>query len=439
MSFFDRFRSRSAPEVRKGKSGRIDELSVLVQERPDDWTIQNELADALAQDGQIDEAVTRLCAIGDHLAAEGFLAKAHAVYKKALRLRPRHEYAASRSAELNTERITKSGSRFAIGTDEARATDAVANDVPEARESVEAAEPTLPIPADASAEVDGIADPPPADDAGELLDADPPIEPSPAPTNSEGHNAIEEMVNELRECARANPDLIEPVAKLVEVATLNGLDEVRDEAEARLCDLHYRRGDYRAARTIAEALVMRYPEEPRHRARFEFLEAELAEHEPSGERVEVPEPGVSSEHTSDTGIEAELTHDLDTLAAGDAAPAESVDSIDTRAALERAADVAEHRFAAARQLARLDADAGNWASALSWLERAATAIPTPADEEELAYDFALLLERAGEHDRALGVLHEIAAKAGAEYRDVSQRIQRLTSALEPIQEQLIAS
>jgi tetratricopeptide (TPR) repeat protein len=276
-------------------------------------------------------------------------------------------------------------------------------------------EPTTAPPVDADLQTDASA----ASSHGEALETIEEIVDEPPVAATDGE--IDTTISALMECARTHPDLIDPVARLIEVATLNGRDEVRDEAEARLCDLHYRRGDYRAARTIAEALVARHPEDPRHRARLEFLEAELADSEKLEGRIDAePQP---------TG---------DTFAACDAAPAEATDVIDPRTVLERAADEAQSCFVAARQLARLDADAGNWTSALSWLERAATAIPTPADEEELAYDFALVLERAGEHDRALGVLHEIVAKAGAEYRDVSERIQRLSSALEPIREQLVA-
>jgi tetratricopeptide (TPR) repeat protein len=405
--FFDRLkRTRSAQDTRSSNADRIEQLWVLVQERPDDWTADNELADALAQDGQIDEAVARLCAIGDRLAAEGFLAKAQAVFKKALRLRPQHEYAASRSAEVNSERINQSKSRFAASIDDPRAIEAAASEVPLDSPGPEPAPTTdHPLDADLQAEESAASFHSNAPEAIEEIADEPPA----APTDE----AIDATISALMECARTNPDLIDPVAKLVEVATLHGRDEVRDEAEARLCDFHYRRGDYRAARTVAEALVMRHPDDPRHRARLEFLAAELAESE---------------------GIEVEVHTDPP-----DAAPAEEPDPIDPRTALEHATCDEQHCFAAARQLARLDADAGDWTSALSWLERASTAIPTPADEEELAYDFALVLERAGEHGRALGVLYEIAAKAGAEYRDVSERIQRLTPPPDPVGEQLVAS
>jgi hypothetical protein len=49
----------------------------------------------------------------------------------------------------------------------------------------------------------------------------------------------------------------------------------------------------------------------------------------------------------------------------------------------------------------------------------------PSDEEALAYEMATVLERAGQLESALGVLSEIAAKAGPDYRDVSGRMARL--------------
>lgn len=435
MSFFDQFRirTRSTQVARNRKADRIEALSVLVVSRPDDWAAANELADALAQSGRVDEAVTQLCALGDRLAAEGFLARAHAIYKKALRLQPQDRYAASRAAEVNTERMNQSPSRFAAGLDEARSIGATPIDGPvvsppptdaatvetapsfaseqpcvSASEEHETAPP--PFPAYPSSEATG----PASDDAPKTME-----EMVRAASLVATSGAIETAVSMLKECARTHPDVLEPVATLAEIAITHALADVRDEAEARLCDLHCRRGDYHAARSVAEALAMRYPDDPRHRARLEFVRAELDQCEGLDADVEVD------------GFEP----------SGDGGGGAAVENIlpgETRAALERAAAMAEHCFTASRELARFDAAAGDWSGALAWLERAAAAIPGPEDEEALAYEIAVVLEQAGEHQRALGVLHEIAAKAGAEYRDVSERIVRLSSSCGAIRESLVA-
>jgi len=488
VSFFDRFkiRARSAEDVRNRKSDGIEELSALVRERPDDWATANDLADALAHDGRIDEAVTRLCTLGDRLAAEGFLARAHAIYKKALRLQPQDGYAASRAAELNTERINQSRSRFAPGIDEARLIEPVPTAAPgvapvpaapaivaaapavvlepalvspseqhESRGSSEATEPaTLPC-AEAPLEPGCTFDVPSTYDTDEPSAANL-CSGATAPVHGDAPKTVDEILREasfaatygaidtavsvLKECARTHPDLLEPVAALAEIAITNDLVDVRDEAEARLCDLYCRRGDYHAARSVAEALAMRYPDDLRHRVRLDFVETELEQCAVPDTHASVTEMLVTApDQTADTLLDVEV-HDLQ--ASGHACAAAPVDPVvldGTRTALERAAAVDEHSFAASCELARFDAEAGDWTGALAWLERAAAAIPGPEDEESLAYEIAVVLEGAGEHDRALGVLSEIAAKAGAGYRDVSERMVRLSSARGAIREQLVAS
>jgi tetratricopeptide (TPR) repeat protein len=429
VSFFDRLklRTRSAPDVRNRKSDRVEELLAQVQERPDDWTTENELADALAQQGRVDEAVTRLCAIADRLAADGFVAKAHAIFKKVLRLRPRDEYALSRAAELNAERINQQGFRFSPSGD-VRTVEAEAGDAPVAATPVSAPD----LGGDGPIESAGPVDP----NASTHVDASAVPDIPDAPSHDESQAAtdttIESTVDALMEYARTHPDLIEPVARLAEIAAMSGLDDVHDEAEARLCDLHYRRGDFHAARAVAERLVSRHPGDPRHRARLDFLEAELDDHQPVEDAEATGSVVISMDDAPETIADAPLSPARDELVAYDPVPVDSSDPIDVRATLERAVEEADDSFTAARQLARLDADSGNWTSALVWLERAAAAVPTPADEEELAYEMALVLEHAGEVDRALGVLHEIAAQTGAHYRDVSERILRLTSANAPM-------
>jgi hypothetical protein len=86
------------------------------------------------------------------------------------------------------------------------------------------------------------------------------------------------------------------------------------------------------------------------------------------------------------------------------------------------------RFRAAARLGRLFIARGETAEGIEWLERAAEA-PAPAAEEgwALLYDLAAALERSGEGARALAVLLEVEADAGA-YRDVRERIDLLSRA-----------
>jgi tetratricopeptide (TPR) repeat protein len=96
------------------------------------------------------------------------------------------------------------------------------------------------------------------------------------------------------------------------------------------------------------------------------------------------------------------------------------------AALETASRFPGRRFEAASLAGRLYRDHHRIAQAIEWLERAAQAPPpTPGEGHQLLFDLAELLEREGEVARALAVLIELQSDAG-EYRDVTERIDRLT-------------
>ncbi len=94
--------------------------------------------------------------------------------------------------------------------------------------------------------------------------------------------------------------------------------------------------------------------------------------------------------------------------------------------LQAAARVPLYRFAAAAQLGRLYITAGQLEAGVEWLERAAEApAPTPDDGFAVLYELADTLDRLGESARALAVLMELDADAGA-YRDVRDRVAQLS-------------
>lgn len=78
--------------LRQGKlEGAIAEYVRLVEDQPRDWNALNALGDLYARAGQADQAVAQFTKIADHLFAEGFLAKAAALYRKALKVKPDDE------------------------------------------------------------------------------------------------------------------------------------------------------------------------------------------------------------------------------------------------------------------------------------------------------------------------------------------------------------
>ncbi|MGH9347739.1 MAG: tetratricopeptide repeat protein [Vicinamibacterales bacterium] len=96
------------------------------------------------------------------------------------------------------------------------------------------------------------------------------------------------------------------------------------------------------------------------------------------------------------------------------------------AAFEAAARVPLMRFQAGTRLGRLHVARGDLVKGVEWLERAAQAPPpTPDDGHAVMYELADALEHLGEHARALAVLLELSADAGA-YRDIGARIDRLS-------------
>ena len=98
----------------------------------------------------------------------------------------------------------------------------------------------------------------------------------------------------------------------------------------------------------------------------------------------------------------------------------------TIAQLRAAAGTPSLQFQASAQLGRLLVQKGELDQGVEWLERAC-AVPAPIREHGLAarYDLADALERAGHQDRALACWSDLEFDA-ANYRDVSQRLARLT-------------
>jgi tetratricopeptide (TPR) repeat protein len=86
--------------------GRLDlaiaEYVRLVEEQPRDWNSINALGDLYLRAGDVDRAVAQFVRIADHLFGEGFLPKAAAVYKKALKAQSHHEHTLLRLAEIAT-------------------------------------------------------------------------------------------------------------------------------------------------------------------------------------------------------------------------------------------------------------------------------------------------------------------------------------------------
>lgn len=79
--------------IRQGKlDGAIQEYVRLVADQPRDWASLNALGDLYVRAGAADRAVEQFTRIADHLFNEGFLPKAAALYKKALKTKGDDEH-----------------------------------------------------------------------------------------------------------------------------------------------------------------------------------------------------------------------------------------------------------------------------------------------------------------------------------------------------------
>jgi tetratricopeptide (TPR) repeat protein len=87
--------------IRQGKlPDAIAEYVRLVEDQPGDWNLANSLGDLYARAGQVEKAIAQYGQIADSLNDEGAGAKAAAVYKKILKLKPDHEHTLVQVSEI---------------------------------------------------------------------------------------------------------------------------------------------------------------------------------------------------------------------------------------------------------------------------------------------------------------------------------------------------
>src|SRR6266508_1046122 len=87
--------------IRQGKlADGIAEYLRIVEEAPGDFNAKNTLGDLYARAGQTDKAIVQFLEIADSLSEEGSTAKAGAVFKKILKLKPDHEKALMEVADI---------------------------------------------------------------------------------------------------------------------------------------------------------------------------------------------------------------------------------------------------------------------------------------------------------------------------------------------------
>jgi tetratricopeptide (TPR) repeat protein len=212
--------------IRQGKlPDAIAEYVRLVEDQPGDWNLANSLGDLYARAGQIDKAIAQYGQIADSLNDEGAGAKAAAVYKKILKLKPDHEHTLVQVSEILGSQGRYADARFHLNTlIELRKAKGDVRGALQAKVRLGSLDPEdyegRMTAASARIEM--------GDKAGALSD-------------------LKEIAGELTDKGR-QPEAIEV---LREAAKLNPDD---DEIREKLMDVHFAAGDYAQARECATTI-----------------------------------------------------------------------------------------------------------------------------------------------------------------------------------------
>ena len=103
--------------IRQGKlPDAIAEYVRLVDDQPGDWNLANSLGDLYARAGQVEKAIAQYGQIADSLNDDGAGAKAAALYKKILKLKPDHEHTLVQVSEILGSQGRYADARFHLNT-----------------------------------------------------------------------------------------------------------------------------------------------------------------------------------------------------------------------------------------------------------------------------------------------------------------------------------
>ena len=423
-----------------GDAAGADEIVIRVGDLdPEDYPARQAAAEAVERSGRIDEALARYRALHDDLIAQGQEAEAAEVHRQCVRLQ-----GGDANGNALLDQVTKAledgqivAARRAFDELVGAGSDPAA--VLDIARKLLAAQPG---------------------DAGQWLEAA-------ADTYAQA-GAYREAAMLLREVASRPPARVALLLRLVEVCVDGGLESEMFDAQARLTDAYLAAGQADDAMSIAEDLVIRFPDDPHHAARLRRARemrgvepvAPARPEPPVARAVKRPQPSEPATVEIDlTAVLLELQQpiaasqapappprSLETIFQGLRADAEVADAADTDAehlglaktylemgqpdeaarSLEVAARSPRHRFVASSMLAQLHRENSDLGRAIEWFERAAEApAPTPEDGRALLYDLGDVLETVGEAARALAVFLELQTD-DPRYRDVRERVTRLS-------------
>jgi tetratricopeptide (TPR) repeat protein len=470
------------------RQGRLEqaiaEYRRLVDEQPRDRTTANQLGDLLARAGREREAIDQYSRIADSFAADGFLSKASALYKKILKLAPHDDHALLQAAELAAAQrlLVDARAFFAAAADERRARGDWAGvarivvrlgtlDPGNVEARLAAAQARVDLDdrlgaiADLAQYATELVEAGNEDDALRVLHALLAIDHA----NSRARSQLAGILHRRGDTAAASayltgeeaahdPDLTLAVAdmrirrgdatggialldRLLNAGGAPATDAVASMAIALAADEP--ETAYRIVERVTDACILRndWPGAVKVLRRFSELHPE---HVPALTRLgdlsiastvaSAPERPAVAPPADIEEVFAHLREDAESSAT---APGELAfrrgtalfgagdleSSIDP---LRMAAREPARQFAAASLLGTVFERQERLSEAIEWLGHAADApIGDASDRRRVLLQLADLLERAGEPARALGVCLELQAEAG-DYGDVASRIARLS-------------
>jgi tetratricopeptide (TPR) repeat protein len=229
----------------------------------------------------------------------------------------------------------------------------------------------------------------------------------------------------LQEFTLRAPGQIPVLLRLVEICLEGSLDTTLNDAQTQLADAYLDAGRADEARVVAEDLVALQPGDPAHQERLRRARILAQTKRPAEPSAEVDLTDLLGELDGEPLADYRMENEggqLD-LARTYLEMGMVEDAIQP---LIAAAHSTDSCFEASAALAGIYRERQDAPRAIEWYERAAASVAPSVDAgRALLYDLGDLLEMSGESARALAVFLEVDA-AGPGYRDVAQRLVRLT-------------
>jgi tetratricopeptide (TPR) repeat protein len=368
----------------------IPEYITHLERDPDDWTAVNGLAELYLRIGEDEAALTLLGRLGGHLQQEGFLARAAAVFKRVLRIRP-DDLALLNLADIAAQegRLVEA-KQYLLQLERERRD---RGDIAGADQCLASLDALIRVNTEAPA-ADVQLDPAAR---GGVATVEPPPDEAGAPSVQDGEptsvDALLDAGVAPSEEASAGfaPSAADPRPDTASGQGGSGTaEQPRTSPPARRpsrAGTKSRRSSSPPAKSLQSVF-----NDLREKARQSDAEAAAHEH---FDRAQY-----HLQDGNETGAMAEL---------------------------RMAAEAPSLRFAAAAQLGRLHIGRGEMTDGIAWLERASQSPPVSPDEGlAVLYELADALERQSERARALAALTVLEGRRRG-YRDVKARIAALSA------------